>query len=214
MRIPVKPRNVVAFCDFNGTIVDRDMLDYLASTTDSGGENVPTPLERDCRADIERRARALRYSREEAERQIENGIRFDDSFLDFCDACSAACVELLVVTSGVQELVERYLMRRGVALSVIGNAAELRDDGWRVHFRDDSLAGIDKRAFVERAHNEGRTAIVIGDDRSDFEAALAADTVYAKRGSELQRFLGLQLRECRPFDRFLDIVVGWPPATW
>jgi len=181
------------------------MLDYLASTTERSG---------DYRADIVRRAHALRYGRDEAERRIEAGIRFDDSFPEFVRACIAAAVELVVLTSGVQELVERYLARREVTLPVVGNAAEFRGDGWRIRFRDESPAGIDKCAFVERARNEGRTAIVIGDDRSDFEAALAADVTYAKSGSELERFLRLQLRACRSFDRFDDILERWPPSDW
>lgn len=206
--------NTVAFCDFNGTIVARDMLDFLASTAESDPQRTASSFEHSYRADIVRRARAIHYDRDEAERRIEANIRFDDSFVAFAQACSAAGVELLVLTSGVQELVERYLARRGVVLPVIGNTADVRDDGWRIHFRDNSAAGIDKRGFVERTQGEGRTAIVIGDDRSDFEAALVADITYAKKGSALERFLSSRSRECRTFVSFRDILTRWPPATW
>lgn len=206
--------SVVAFCDFNGTIVDRDMLDYLASTAESYTQSTSPLFEQGYRADIIRRARAIRYGRDEAEQRLDANLRFDDSFVEFQRACAAAGVELLILTSGVQELVERYLARRGVAAPVVGNAADFRGDGWRIRFRDDSPAGIDKRGFVERAQGEGRTAVVIGDDRSDFEAALVADVTYAKKGSELERFLSTQLRECRPFVSFDDILTRWPPARW
>ena len=210
----ISDAGVVAFCDFNGTIVDRDMLEYLASTTESAAQSVPLQLECGYRADIARRARALTYDRDEAELRIEQGIHFDHSFRAFADACKSAAVPLLVLTSGIEDLVRRYLARRGIDLPVFGNAAEYRSDGWRVQFRDDSVAGIDKRGFVHAAHSGDLRAIVIGDDRSDFEAALASDLTYAKTGSELERFLASQNRAFRPFQHFSEILDRWPPSTW
>jgi len=190
------------------------MLDYLASTTDRYPESTPLPLEREYRSDIARRARVLAFDRDEAERRLDTGIHFDDSFPSFAHACAMAAVDLRVLTSGIEELVRRYLARRNVELPVIGNRAEFRTDGWRVHFRDDSLAGIDKRGFVECARREGRVAVVLGDDRSDFEAALQADVNYAKRGSELERYLTSRQLPCRTFGRFEEILERWPPFTW
>jgi len=190
------------------------MLDYLASTTERPEESSSLPLERGYRADIARRARALTFDRDEAELRIERGIQFDESFPAFVRACELAAIPIVVLTSGVEELVSRYLARRGVNLPVIGNAVEYRADGWRIRFRDDSLAGIDKRGFVDAARDEGCTTNVIGDDRSDFEAALVSDLTYAKAGSELERFLVTQRLVCRPFERFEEILVRWPPSTW
>ncbi len=203
---------IVALCDFNGTIVDRDMLDYLAAFADAelgSGSGSGHGY----RSEIARRAHAVRFDRDEAERRIEEGLKFDETFPDFQRACADAGVELLVLTSGIAELVERYLARRGVYVPVIGNAAEFEATGWRMHFRDESPAGIDKRAYVERALERGVKAIVIGDDRSDFEAALAANTVYAKSGSELESFLS-EKRSFRSFRKFADILERWPPAKW
>ena len=190
------------------------MLDYLASTTDRDAESAPLPIERGYRADIARRAHAIRYDRDAAERLIERGIRFDETFPAFRSACRSANLDLVVVTSGIQELVERYLARRGIVTPVVGNGADMRSDGWRIRFRDDSLAGIDKQAFVEHAHGEGRRAVLIGDDRSDFDAALAADVTYAKTDSALERFLAERGRAFRAFDRFSEILERWPPALW
>ncbi len=203
---------IVALCDFNGTIVDRDMLDYLVAVSDaelgSGSGS-----DRGYRSEIARRARAVRFDRDEAERCVEEGLKFDETFPDFQRACEDAGIELLVLTSGIEELVERYLARRGVYVPVIGNAAEFDTNGWRVHFRDESPAGIDKRGYVERALQRGVKAIVIGDDRSDFEAALAATSVYAKSASELESFLSGK-RSFRSFRKFVDILERWPPARW
>jgi 2-hydroxy-3-keto-5-methylthiopentenyl-1-phosphate phosphatase len=201
-------------CDFNGTIVDRDMLDFLASTTNRDAEGAPLQLEGGYRTDISRRARALCMDRDEAERRIEGGIHFDDTFPAFERACVRANIEILILTSGIQELVARYLALRNVFVPVIGNTAEIRPDGWLVQFRDDSPAGIDKRGFVERFRQERRSCVVVGDDRSDFEAALAADVVYAKSDSALERYLMECKRAFRPFRRFADILDRWPPHSW
>jgi HAD superfamily phosphoserine phosphatase-like hydrolase len=203
---------IVALCDFNGTIVDRDMLDYLAAFADAK-HGCARSSDRGYRSEIARRARAVRFDRDEAERRIEEGLKFDETFPDFQRACENAGVELVILTSGIEELVERYLARRGMHVPVIGNAAEFGTSGWRMHFRDESPAGIDKRAYVERALTRGAKAIVIGDDRSDFEAALAANIVYAKSGSELESFLSGK-RTFRPFRQFADILARWPPAQW
>lgn len=190
------------------------MLDYLAATTAKRQANDTPSFERGSRADISRRAGALSFDRDEAERRIEKGIHFDDSFADFARVCASRGIALVLLTSGVQELVERYLGRRGVSVPVIGNAAEIRPDGWRVHFRDESVAGIDKRGFVERARREGRKAVAIGDDRSDFEAALVADVTFAKADSELAHFLDGRSVPYHAFRRFSEILERWPPRTW
>lgn len=203
---------MVAFCDFNGTIVDRDMIDHLASSV--GDECIDAAVERHSRADIARRASMITYDRDEAERRIDNGVLFDESFLGFSTSCASAGVALIILTSGVEELVGRYLSRRGVDVPVFGNQADFLPDGWSIRFRDDSVAGIDKRQFVVAARAEGRFIVVIGDDRSDFEAALAADLVFAKASSELLRFLDVQDRAYHAFRRFADILERWPPNTW
>ncbi|MDE2482048.1 MAG: HAD-IB family phosphatase [bacterium] len=208
------PREVAAFCDFNGTIVDRDMLDYLASTTDKRTESAPLPNERGHRADIARRAKALTLDRADAERRIEDGIHFDESFVPFIAACEEVGIELVVLTSGIQSLVERYLLRRGIRLPIIGNEANMNRSGWVVKFRDESVAGIDKRRYVERAIEAGKKTIVIGDDRSDFEAALVASSIFAKAGSELKRFLDVRDLPYHPFSSFAEILERWPPKTW
>ena len=204
-----RPR-LLALCDFNGTIVDRDMLVVLASQ--AGAD--PSPYEQGTRADIDRLAQLLTIGRDEAERRIERGVQFDASFGSFVRACAGAGVLLVVVSSGIRELIERYLARRGIYLPLYASEAEMRSDGWRMRFHDDSPSGIDKAGFVRSAQRGGSRAVVIGDDRSDFEAVLLANVVFAKADSALERFLRENGRECRSFATFAELLERRPPATW
>ena len=201
--------SVLALCDFNGTIVDADMIKALAA----GAGAAASPFEPGTREDIEHYARQLSFDRSEAENHIEAAVNFDSSFVPFERACFAAGVLLIVITSGVRELVERYLQRRNVSVPVFSNDADISRDGWRMRFRDDSPAGIDKAAFALAALRDGRKVAVIGDDRSDFEAALAASIVFAKRSSPLDHFLHDRRRKVRTFSTFTEILKRWPPST-
>ncbi len=203
--------NRIVFCDFNGTITDRDMLGTLAApsrhdensagTVDSGSSESVT-----LRAEISSLAASITLSREEAERVLEERLRFDDSFRTFARSCRAAGVELVVLTSGVAELIERYLTRRGIiGLPVIGNEAEYSQTGWRIHFRDRSPDGNAKFPYVMDARRRHCETIVIGDDESDFEAAVVADRRFAKRNSPLDRFLSANALAHVPFDSFDEI---------
>ncbi len=144
-----RPR-LLALCDFNGTIVDRDMLVVLASQ--AGAD--PSPYEQGTRADIDRLAQLLTIGRDEAERRIERGVQFDASFGSFVRACAGAGVLLVVVSSGIRELIERYLARRGIYLPLYASEAEMRSDGWRMRFHDDSPSGIDRPASFGARNGE------------------------------------------------------------
>ena len=56
-----------------------------------------------------------------------------------------------------------------------------------------------RRALVEAARARGEATIYIGDGRSDYDAALAADRRFAKHGRNLEQFL---LREGVRFEAF------------
>jgi|GEM_PF-6281165 len=201
-------------CDFNGTVVDRDMIDYLAMTAAYNEASAETSPIRGTRAEIARKAALLRFDLAEAERRIEKGIRFDESFPEFWRSCECQGFQFTIVTSGIRELVERYLGRRGVSARVVGNSAEYRLSGWEIHFRDASVAGIDKSEFVEEARSLGNRTVVVGDDISDFSAAERADRVFVKDGSPLDRHLTDAHAPGYRFLNFADLMAKWPAATW
>jgi 2-hydroxy-3-keto-5-methylthiopentenyl-1-phosphate phosphatase len=102
----------------------------------------------------------------------------------------AAGASLEIVSSGIEPLIRRSLIRNGVGdLTLIASGVTASAAGWTMHFRDDSPNGTDKAARVRLAAARGATTVFIGDGISDFEAALAADVRYAKRERDLEAHL-------------------------
>lgn len=208
---------VSVFCDFNGTVVDRDMIDYLATTVVNEEASATTASTRGTRAEIARKAGLLRFGPAEAERRIERGIRFDESFPEFWRSCERRGFQCIIVTSGIRDLVERYLRRRDVSARVVGNSAEYSLSGWGIRFHDESVAGIDKSVFsvfIEEARSVGHRTVVVGDDISDFTAAKRADRVFAKQGSPLDRHLADARIPGYRFLNFADLMTRWLVESW
>ena len=78
---------------------------------------------------------------------------FDPAFAPFVRACQARGIDVAVVSSGVQPLIERAFARNGLShVRVLANEVDASADGWRFRFRDDSDNGHDKAAAVRAAY--------------------------------------------------------------
>ncbi len=150
-------------------------------------------------------ARFVRGTLDEADELLAASTRVDPSFAHFSQRCSAGGVKLTIVSSGIAPLIARALERNGLAhIPVLANDVSAEASGWVLRFRDDSLNGHDKAAAVRQASASGKIAYV-GDGYSDYEAALAADVRFAKKGRSLERYL----RDCgvafTPFSTFAQV---------
>jgi 2-hydroxy-3-keto-5-methylthiopentenyl-1-phosphate phosphatase len=141
-------------------------------------------------------------SLEEAEAAIAQRARVEPTFASFVSACVERGVELTVLSSGIHTLIARALARADLAhVAVCANDAEIRPDGWRMTFRDESDGVHDKAAAVREAADRGMRTVYVGDGISDFEASTIADVRFAKRGRALETYL----TQCgRPFVPFAD----------
>jgi 2-hydroxy-3-keto-5-methylthiopentenyl-1-phosphate phosphatase len=120
--------------------------------------------------------------------------------------CEARGYELVVVSSGVQPLIDRAFERNGLShVSVLANGIDPSESGWRFVFRDASDNGHDKASAVRAARAAGKYTVYIGDGPSDFEAAVAAHQRYAKTGRGLERYLAEQAVPFVSFTRFTEI---------
>jgi len=124
----------------------------------------------------------------------------------FVAACERNGVELTVLSGGIATLIERALERAGLErVAVLANDARASADGWRMTFRDESDYGHDKTVAVRDAQQRGLRAAFVGDGVSDFEAALAADARFAKRGRALESFLRERNADFTPFSDFAEV---------
>lgn len=156
-------------------------------------------------------ASLIRCTLDEADAVIERESNFDPTFADFAKACESAHVPVMILSSGVAPLIERALTRNGLArIPFRANEVEVRPDGWRIRFRDNSENGHDKAAAVREANAKGARTVYIGDGFSDFDAALEADVRFAKHGRSLEA----HLRRCEAaftaFNNFSDVSAAFP----
>jgi len=188
-------RRVAVFVDYDGTITNRDTFDLLVQR--AAGNQVWANLEgrlqgrtMTLRDVLAAQASLIRCTLDEADELIARESIFDPAFADFVRACEAARVPLTILSSGVAPLIERALARNGLAqVAFRANDIEVRPDGWRMRFRDDSDNGHDKAAAVREANADGFRTVYIGDGFSDFAAALEADVRFVKRGRSLEEHL-------------------------
>ncbi len=148
----------------------------------------------------------VRVPLDEADALLASRTRFDPSFASFVRLCEARGYELVVVSSGVQPLIDRAFERNGLAhVAVLANGIDASERGWQFRFRDDSDNGHDKAAAVRAARAAGKYTVYIGDGPSDFEAAIAADERFAKARRGLERHLSEQAIPFISFTRFSEI---------
>ncbi|MGE5275078.1 MAG: haloacid dehalogenase-like hydrolase [Verrucomicrobiota bacterium] len=108
----------------------------------------------------------------------------------------------LVVSSGFHELIEPILAREGVGVELRANSLDPRPDGWRVHWRDETVCPVCGEA-CKRASVANGPFVYVGDGYSDRCVALAADRVFARDG--LADYLDGQGIGYEPFDTLLDV---------
>ena len=148
----------------------------------------------------------VRVPLDEADTLLATRTRFDPSFASFVRFCRDRNYELLVLSSGVQPLIDRAFARNGLEqVPVLANGIETSEQGWRFLFRDGSDNGHDKAAAVRGARAQGKYTVYIGDGPSDFEAAVAANERFAKAGRELGRYLSERGLPFTSFTHFTEI---------
>jgi 2-hydroxy-3-keto-5-methylthiopentenyl-1-phosphate phosphatase len=110
----------------------------------------------------------------------------------------------VIVSSGLPQLIRPVLEREGLlGLEVRSNDAEVRDDGWRVIFRDEGLCPVCGDRCKRRSLPDARPLVFVGDGWSDRCASLAADRVFARAG--LASYLDEECVAYTPFETFFDV---------
>lgn len=205
------------FVDYDGTITDLDTFDVLVRTY-AGAHFWQEMDDRlvagsmTLRDVLSAQAAAITASLDEADELLARETRFDPSFARFVTRCEERGVDLTVLSSGVQPLIDRAFARNGLSrVRVIANEIVISPQGWRFEFRDDSENGHDKAAAVRKAREAGAHTVYVGDGASDFEAALAAHERFAKSGRALELYLrerGIAFVSFTSFDDVRERLLG------
>jgi 2-hydroxy-3-keto-5-methylthiopentenyl-1-phosphate phosphatase len=181
------PSRVRVFVDFDGTISLEDTTDVILERfADPEWREVESEWlagligSREC---LSRQIDLVRASPDEIDSVIED-VPLDPHFPELVELCRGHGVPITIVSDGLDRIVTKMLARAGIDIPVLANRLEwLGTDRWRLAFPHEvadcrSQAGHCKcRALIEEPD---AVRILIGDGRSDFCAADAADLVVAK----------------------------------
>ena len=204
-------RGVAVFSDYDATITDIDTFDLLAQ--ESAGRQAWEDLDDrlhsgalTLREVLVAQAALIHMSLDEADALLRAHTTFDPAFAHFVLRCESEGVAVTVLSSGVQQLIERAFARHNLEhVAIFANGIEPLPSGWKFRFRDGSDNGHDKAKAVRESRDAGIRTIYCGDGPSDYTAALAADVRFAKRGLALERFLREEGLPFTPFDTFADV---------
>ena len=113
---------------------------------------------------------------------------------------------LVIVSSGLPQLILPVLGREGVEVEVRSNFADPSPEGWRVRFRHDGMCPVCGDRCKRRSLPDERPLVFVGDGFSDQCASLACDRVFAR--DSLARYLDEQAVAYEPFDTLHDVAAA------
>jgi 2,3-diketo-5-methylthio-1-phosphopentane phosphatase len=173
------------FLDFDGTITERDVNQYLL---DRFAGDAWLPLRDEYRVGTIGSRECLIGQwelldpDERALRAAAGAVPLDPGFEPLVAALRAAGADLVVVSDGFGFRAEEVCAAAGVA--VLTNHVDWSTGRLEFPHEDRccpcSTCGVCKQAPIKEAHRAGRTTVLVGDGTSDRKAALLADVVVAK----------------------------------
>jgi 2-hydroxy-3-keto-5-methylthiopentenyl-1-phosphate phosphatase len=198
--------SVRVFVDFDGTISVGDTTDLILERfADPSWQAIEADWvtgrigSRECLA----RQIDLIRATPEALDAFAKGSAIDPHFADFAALCATHGLPVSIVSDGLDRIATSMLARAGLHLPIVANHLEwLGDDRWRLgfpHAREDCRSSAGHCKCATLAAEPSGLRVLVGDGRSDFCAASAADLVIAK--GALAHYCG---RNRIPFEPFTD----------
>lgn len=190
------------FCDFDGTITNRDSIVFLTEEYGRGPEFRRQVVDAIREGEItvfeaiRRELETVKLTWPQARRVLLENIQVDPTFPRFADWCGRRGWPLAVVSSGLEPVVSLFV--GGLGVPVFAHPVECRKTGWIYRKRKDR----DKVGVLKAARGKGRV-VYIGDGLSDLPAIPLSDLLFAC--GYLAEHCARQGVPHHPFDDFDDI---------
>ena len=203
---------IIVYCDFDGTATQVDVIDVLLTELAHPDWRLIEAEwqqgligSREC---LRRQIALIRGGWKAIERQLRS-IVIDPSFSAFAQWCALESIPLLIVSDGIDRVIETLLARENIRVDAVyanrlveSAASELSLVFPYASKRSGCSAGLCKCERLAMEFNES-LRVVIGDGGSDFCWAPRADQLFAK--SALQAHCHAENLVCTPFDNFDSI---------
>ncbi len=192
------------FCDFDGTITNRDSIVFL--TEEFGkGEAFRLEVLDDIKKGrmtvfeaIERELATVRVGWKEAVTSLREAVHVDPTFAGFVDWCKADGWPLTVLSSGMEPVVGLFV--RDFNIPFYAHPVKVSQEGW-IYRRNPHH---DKKTILKSAKEKGEI-VFIGDGTSDVAAIQYTDVLFAKQGQFLAEYCRAEGIPFYPFGDFQDI---------
>lgn len=193
------------FCDFDGTITNRDSIVFLTERFGAGADFRAEMLEKIKTGElsvfevIARELATISVGWDEAVAALKEHIKVDPSFPRFVDWCKEAGYPLEVLSSGMYPVVALFVSEFGLPFHA--HRVTPDPDGWR--FEKDELQD---KCRILRSHSRDSGKIVyIGDGTSDLAVIPYVDVLFAKKGYFLFDYCSAKGIPFYAFDTFDEV---------
>ncbi|KAF1990840.1 hypothetical protein K402DRAFT_389740 [Aulographum hederae CBS 113979] len=212
----------IFFTDFDGTITLQDSNDFMTDNIGYGQEKRKQGNKDTLtgavtfRESFKGMMESVTRPYKECIQYLVDNIKLDPFFDEFLKYALANNIPVVVLTSGMEPIVEALLealvgAENASKIQVVGNNVKAKDgrdmmndeDGWELTFHDDSDFGHDKsltlRPYAQLPEDKRPTMFYAGDGVSDLSAARETDLLFAKKGHDLVSYC---VKEEIPFTLF------------
>ena len=208
------PKNLVVLCDFDGTITTIDTAEWVLTRFAQGDwrlfdrqfEKGEITLE-EC---LNRQFSMVKASKKQILRDLEDLVMFRSNFKKLAEYCKENCIRLIVVSAGLDFVIEHFLELNDCLdlVEVCAAKTSFIDGGIKLTFptlKDRTSENI-KDDVVRRYKSYGKKVIYIGDGLADCAAAKVADYSFAIEGSRLADLCAKQGIRCKTMRDFEEII--------
>lgn len=168
------------FCDFDGTITQRDTIVFLTEELGAGPEFRSQALQEiqsgaiSVYEAIGRELATVTATWPEASQRLLEEIEIDPAFPEFVEWCRSRGWPLVVVSSGIEAVLQLYL--RDLDVPLYAHPVEFSPDGWVYRRRAD----VNKESLLKAARKKPGEIVYVGDGTSDVQVIPYVDRLFAK----------------------------------
>ncbi len=215
---------VIVFCDFDGTITDKDALVPIYSRFASCGTHFADLWhigEIGTREEFIETFNCIHSERAQLESVLDE-ITIDQGIHDILSYCRKAGLAFSIISDGFEWYIRYILQRYGISnVNIFANQIIFEADGsFRFEFpwfnEINPKRALYKPDIINKYHQAGYHTIFIGNGSSDQDAVWEAERIYAK--NPLYEYCLEKKIEAQHFESFDDLVRIWkknpPHENW
>lgn len=208
------PKNLVVLCDFDGTITTIDTAEWVLSKFAQGDwrrfdrmfEKGEITLE-EC---LNKQFSLVRASKKQILQELNDIVVFRSNFKELAEYCKKSHVPLIVVSAGLDFVIEHFLELNDCLdlVEICAAKTSFTDNGIKLVFPTllDVASENIKDDAVRRYRSHNGDVIYIGDGLADCAAAKIADCSFVIERSRLAKLCEKQDMQCRTITDFQEII--------